>query len=269
MRQQKGDNADASAAASMSRPPGDPGARPAYPEIRSPKSQIENPSASVAPFVEQIQKDAEAEIERIRGRAELTAKRKLEEAQREAESAIRQATQSAEEQARRIGSRTLSGVSLETRRTMLRVEGDIVNEVLDRAQDRLSDLRETPEYADFVRRLAVEGIMALEDNACVLSPAAADAGLFTAQRVADIKSSAERLTGREITLTLSSDPSVGGVGVRVYSGSRKTLFDNTLAARLERLADELRMIVVKEVLDRPVPEPSGGQGSGVSGQEHR
>lgn len=259
----------------ISHQPGDPSGSPAgksapgRPQIRNPKSEIENPAAAVAPFIEQIQKDAQAEIENIRGRAALTAKRKLEEAQREAESSRRQATQSAEDQARRIEARTLSGVSLETRRTMLRVEGDIVTEVVERARESVKALRDRPEYADFLKGLAVEGILALGEEHCLLAPAGADAKLFTPQRVADIKETAERLTGRQIKLTLSNDPSVEGFGVRVYSGSRRTLFDNTLAARLQRLADELRMIVVKTVLDRPLPESSRGHGSGARDQEHR
>lgn len=242
---------------------------PRLSQSRKPKAEIENTAAAVAPFIEQIQKDAQAEIEKIRGRAELTAKRKLEEAQREAESARRQATKSAEEQARRIEARTLSGVSLETRRTMLRVEGEIVTEVVERARESVKTLRDRPEYAAFSKRLAVEGILALGEEQCLLAPAGADAKFFTPQHVAGIKETAERLAGRQIKLTLSNDPSVEGLGVRVYSGSRKTLFDNTLAARLERLADELRMIVVQTVLDRPAPEPSMGQGSGGRSQELR
>jgi vacuolar-type H+-ATPase subunit E/Vma4 len=152
---------------------------------------------------------------------------------------------------------------------MLRVEGEIVNEVLDRARKRLTDFRETAEYAGFLTRLSVEGILALEDNTCVLAPAAADAKLFTPQKVAEITSIAERLTGREIKLSLANDASLHGFGVRVYAGSKRTLFDNTLAARLERLADELRMIVVKEVFAPAPPDASSGRGSGAGGQEYR
>jgi vacuolar-type H+-ATPase subunit E/Vma4 len=243
-----------------------PGDKPARSPARAPAPTPDSSLTAVAPFVEQIEKDAEAEIEKTRGRAELAARRRLEAAEREGEAAARQARQFAEEQARRIAARAMAGVSLEVRRTMLRVQGGIVNEVLDRAREKLKQLQGTPQYADFVKRLAVQGILALGDDTCVLAPAAADAGLFTPQRIAEIKRTAERLTGKEINLTVSNGltlarPGAEGYGVRVYSGSKKTLFDNTLTARLERLTDELRMIVSKEVFDRPLPDASGGQGT--------
>jgi len=249
-----------------------PGDKPARSPARAPVPTPDLSLAAVAPFVEQIEKDAEAEIERIRGRAELAARKKLEAAESEGEAATRQARQSAEEQARGITQRVMAGVSLEVRRTMLRVRGEIVNEVLNRAREKLNQLQGTPPYADFVRRLAVQGIVALGDNTCALVPAASDARLFTSQGIAEIKKTAERLTGKEINLTVSNDltlarPGAEGYGVRVYSGSKKTLFDNMLTARLERLANELRMIVAKEVFERPRPDALGGQrdqGSGAS-----
>jgi len=250
------------------------GDKPARSPARAPAPTPDSSLAAVAPFVEQIKKDAEAEMEKIRGRAELAARRKLEAAEREGEAATRQARQSAEEQAHRIAARAMAGVSLEVRRTMLRVQGEIVNEVLDRAREKLKQLQGTPQYAGFVERLAVQGILALADNTCVLAPGAADAGLFTPQRIVEIKKTAKRLTGNEINLTVSNDlslarPGAEGSGVRVYSGSKKTLFDNTLTARLDRLKDELRMIVAKEVFARPLPDALGRQGSGVGGQGTR
>jgi len=211
------------------------------------REAVPDASPSVRLFSEQIRKEAQEEIEKIREKAELSARRKTQEAEREAERIAREMGQGAEEQAKSIDVRTMAGVSLETKRTMLRLQGQITDEVLAKAMARFKELRGTKQYADFLKELAVQGILALGEETCVLAPAAEDRDLFTEELVRGIEDLARRRSGRKVMATVSMDVSPDGSGIRVYSGKGNMLFDNTLEARLERLWDELIMTVMKEV----------------------
>jgi V/A-type H+-transporting ATPase subunit E len=212
-------------------------------------------AASAALFAEQIRKDAQQEINKIREKAELSAARKGEEAETEAESLVGGIRREAQEQGTTIQTRMMAAVALETRRTALRVQGEIIDHVLKSAKERLGDLRGTEEYADFFKRLAVQGILALGQQRCLLVPATEDAALLTAQMLREIQNLAEEASGKKVTARVSRDIAPEGWGIRVYSDEGNILFDNTLDARLERLRDELRTLVAREVF--PSEDESG------------
>lgn len=213
---------------------------------------------SVLPFCEQIAKDAQEEVGKILGRAQLSATSRLDEAEKEAQSVARQIRDTAETQAKRIQARATSGMSLETKRTILRAQGDIIDEVFARVTASLKKLHATKKYIDFLKELTVQAIMVLEEKECLLAPGIEDRGLYIPRLIEEIKELVERATGKKVKLTISTDLLPQGSGVRVYSGAGTTLFDNTLDARMERLQDELRTIVAREVF-APEEAPQSGQ----------
>ncbi len=213
--------------------------------------------ASVLAFCEQIKKDAQEEIEKILGRARLSATRKLEEAENEAESIARQIREAGEVEARRTEASAMSGVSLDTKKVILRAEGDIVDEVLAKVMARLKERRGSTEYAEFLRELTVQAIIGLDEEECLLAPGMEDRELYTAELLGEIQKLAQTKAGNKVKLTLSPDLSPEGAGVRVYSGDGTALFDNTLDARMERLQDELKAVVAGEVF---ASGPSGESG---------
>jgi len=204
-------------------------------------------SSSVSAFCEQIARDAHAEIEKIAGRAKLSAKRKLEEAEKKADTAARQIKQAAEVQAKGIQARVTSGISLETKKILLRAQADIIEEVFAKVRQRLKTLKGATEYIAFLKELTVQAILVLEEEECLLAPGTDVRQLYTAQLMSEISQLVQRRTGKEVKLSLSPDLSPKGPGVRVYSGARTALFDNTLEARMERLEDELKAVVATEV----------------------
>lgn len=204
-------------------------------------------TGSALAFCDQIDKDAREEIEKILGRARLSVTRKLEEGEKRADTVARQLTGAAEAQAERISATMMSGVSLEMKKTILRAQGDIIDDVFQKVKATLKQMGHTPEYLHFLRELTVQAIIVLEEEECLLAPGSEDRELYSPELVQEIGQLVERKTGKPVKLSLSPDLSPEGSGVRVYSGGRRTLFDNTLSARMERLEDELKTLVASEV----------------------
>jgi len=219
--------------------------------------------SSVLAFCHQIARDAQEEIEKIAGRAELSAKRKLEDAQKEAESVALKIKQAAEAQAKRIQARVTSGISLEMKKMLLRAQADIIEEVFATVRDRLETLRGTTEYVCFLRQLTVQAILVLEEEECLVAPGTEDRDLCTAQLMSEISQLVQGTSGKEVKLSLSPDLSPKGSGVRVYSGAGTALFDNTLDARMERLEDELKAVVARQVF---APERTSQSGQAQTPQ---
>jgi len=211
------------------------------------RTNFANALGSVSAFCEQIKKDAQEEVQRILGRAELSARRKGEEAEKEASQTARQTRQTVEAQAKSIETRAMAGVSLEMRKTLLRVQGEVIEEVFAKVREKLKEVRRTQQYADSLKKLSVEGITALGEVKCVLAPGVEDRQFFTPKFLRELEELVSRAGGRKVEVTISDDILPDDGGVRVYSGKRTVLFDNTLEARMERLADELRTIVAREV----------------------
>lgn len=204
-------------------------------------------AASALAFCQQIDKDAHEEIEKILGRARLSVTRKLEDAEKQADTVARQLTEAAEAEGGRIRTRVMSGVSLEMKKTILRAQGDIIEDVFRKVRAALKRLGHTPEYVRFLRELTVQAIIILEEEECLLAPASEDRELYTPELIQEIGELVERTIGKPVKLSLSPDLSPQGSGVRVYSAARNALFDNTLRARMERLEDELKSLVASEV----------------------
>jgi vacuolar-type H+-ATPase subunit E/Vma4 len=222
----------------------------------------EEASASVRAFCERIRKDAQEEIERTLGKAELSSKKKLEEMEKRGTSLVRQATETAETQAKGLEAKAMADVALELRRTALKAQGEIVEEVLARVREKLRELKGSDDYRDFLKALAAQGIAVLGEDGCVLAPGKEDADLFTPEFVRAVEKSVGKELGRTIKVRVSPEQGVKGQGVRVYSESGTVLFDNMLESRMERLGDELRGIIAREVFSQDATEKEHYDGLG-------
>lgn len=216
---------------------------------------------AAAGFCQQIQSDARDEIEAILARARDSAEKKRQGAAEKAEKEVRTIRQAAEAQAKAIESLALAGVSLESRKLLLKAQGEIIDGVFEGVHARLKEMRSGKRYADFLKELTVQAVIMLGEEECILVPACEERDRFDATLLADIAQIVEPRTHKKVKLTLSHECLPGGAGVRVYSATGTSLFDNTLAVRLDRIADELKVMIVREVFASQEPEPVGQPGA--------
>ena len=208
------------------------------------------PAADAEPaaaFCQQIQSDARDETEAILARARHSAEKKRQGAAEKAEKEVRTIRQEAEAQAKAIESRALAGVSLESKKLLLKAQGEIVDGVFEGVRARLKGMRSGKRYADFLKELTVQAIIMLGEEECLLVPACEERDRFDTALLADIEQLVEQRTGRKVKLSVSDECLPEGAGVRVYSATGTSLFDNTIPVRFERIADELKVMIVREV----------------------
>ncbi len=204
-------------------------------------------SESIKDFCSRIEQDSGKEVSSILERADYTAKaraeRILEDAEEKRKAILDQAADESES-ARRV---ILSDLNLELKKVGLRVRGDIIEEAMAMLKRKLEEYRSSSEYAEFVTKLALEGIAVLGEGEVVLKPGDIDREIFTGKLLDKIRSRAKELLGGEISITLGKDTIKGQAGLHVVSKAGNVLFDNTIDSRLDRMGDDLRLLTARNI----------------------
>ena len=200
-------------------------------------------SNNAGPFIEEISSGANKEVERILSRARRTAEARLEAAKKQAnaqaEEVLGTATARAELERRRI----ISDLNLEMKKIVLRARGELVQEVLTKVRARLEASRGTPEYRTMLAGFVIEGIVALDQPEVSVSISPADAAMANDAFLQE----AAAACGRRVKVSRETDLDENEMGAVVRAADGSVLYDNTIGARMERLADELQLIVSREV----------------------
>ena len=202
---------------------------------------------SIKDFCTRIEEDAAKEIAGILDRAEYTAKARaaqfLQEAQDQKEAILGKAAEDAKT-ARRL---VLSDLNLELKKVGLRIKGEIVEETMSLLRQRLAELRSSQEYVDFLIGLAIEGINVLGVPEIVLHLGEKDASLFTQDLVDAVQKRAKELSGKDTRVSIARETIKGSSGLRVESKDGRLLYDNTIESRIERLGDNLRLLISRKI----------------------
>ena len=208
---------------------------------------MEQNQESIQAFCEQIRQDAKKEIDKIMSRATRTAKEKLDTARKEAERIRENILKQTEEEAEKIKRKIMADINLETKKVRLKSREEIVDEVLARVKEKLQAFRSTDGYRDVLKKLIVQSILALDENEVAVKITSEDAKLASGPLLSEVKNYLQDKYKRNVTIELSQTPLQEGIGVCVYSKKGNIFFDNTFNARMERMDDELRLAISKEI----------------------
>jgi len=129
--------------------------------------------------------------------------------------------------------RMLSGVELATRSKSLEVVEQMMNEIFQKAFEKIEKITSSDRYKASMKRLLEEGVDAVASKDLVVSCNKKDSEI--------LKTVAEEVANsRGVNIKVAEEPieSIGGVQVRSFDGI--IFYDNTIEARMERLKPLLR-----------------------------
>ncbi|MCP8309096.1 MAG: hypothetical protein H3Z54_10465 [archaeon] len=141
--------------------------------------------------------------------------------------------ESTKRQAETLRLRVLSGVELTTRNKQLELTEQMMNEVFQKAFERIEKITSSDRYKTSIKRLLEEGVDAIASKDLVVSCNKKDGKI--------LKAVAEEVANeRKVNIRVAEEAieSVGGVQVRSSDGTM--FYDNTIEARMERLKPLLR-----------------------------
>ena len=199
--------------------------------------------------------DAVRQAERLVRKAEREAKALVAKATDESEQERRQKLAAAAATAERRRILTLATVPIEIARAQAaRVEQELLG-LREQVREQLQT-RQGFEYGEVLARLAAEAVARMDGDRFVLELSEEDLQEFGAALTAAVPARAGR---PQITLTLRDVPAKIEGGVIVRDPQGRQVWDNSFAARLDRLWPQLRNQIAQYLgLDNRA-ERSGGQ----------
>ena len=112
---------------------------------------------SLEKILERIQKDAQSEVDRIKGRASATADEILKKAQAEAEALKAQALEDAKNEAKQRGERIVATASLDLRKALLAEKQNAIDTAFQAAVDILVKMGDA-EYRKIIRDMILPNV---------------------------------------------------------------------------------------------------------------
>jgi vacuolar-type H+-ATPase subunit E/Vma4 len=202
---------------------------------------------SIKDFCTRIEEDAEKEIAGILERAEYTAKGRTAQILQDTEEKKKAILEKGAEEAKTARRLVLSDLNLELKKVGLRIKGEIVEETLSLLRRKIEQFRSSSDYPAFLANLALEGIKALGQNEIVITSGDLDGNLLTQDVLDDIRKRGKTLLREDIRISVSSETLKNSSGLRLSTKDGRLFYDNTLESRIERMSDDLRLIISRKI----------------------
>ena len=179
-----------------------------------------------------VYEEGQSRAEEVLAQAKMEAERIVAEAERKAEKNFQELSLAQKSEASGEARRLIDTAELEARKKIMGFREQVMNELLDGLKERLKSVHERPDYPDFLLATVNEGIDALKGAEFIVEMNSRDL-----ERVKDKIGHLSK--ERSLKIDLKPSPTIQA-GSRVYSGDRRTLYDNTLEARLHRREEDIR-----------------------------
>jgi V/A-type H+/Na+-transporting ATPase subunit E len=186
-----------------------------------------------------IATEGQTEAEKILAQAQAAAQRLLAAAQERAEAKFQEEILSRRSKAYAEAKRQVDAADLEAKRRVMAFREEIMREVLQTLEDRLHNFRNDPSYPGFLLKALKEGIAHLPGQDFVVELNEADLPVFQAN-IRDVAAE------RSVNLVIKTSNEISA-GVRIYTADQRQLYDNTLAARLNRLESEIKQVIWRHI----------------------
>ncbi|MBD3307117.1 hypothetical protein GF339_11885 [candidate division KSB3 bacterium] len=202
------------------------------------------PQGDAGDFSQAVLEEAKQQAEEIVTLARREAERILDGAREELNEAYRAeqqhaATQKAKTRYRQI----VAAAELEAQKQRLLTQERLITKVLDQVQDRLLQVRETPQYPDLLLSLIREGVENVEGDQFEIIVDQADRDLITEALLTKLS------TDTGATLTLSDNSQSGITGVIIQRADGRVRYDNSLQGILHRQKDRIRLLIAQELFE--------------------
>ncbi|NSW52122.1 MAG: hypothetical protein HPY85_06430 [Anaerolineae bacterium] len=180
--------------------------------------------------------DAQADAAHAEEDARARAEEILQTAKGDAEKLRKEILDKAANEAAVIKDEQLAEQKMKAQMTWLTHREELLDAVFAEAEKRLSNLVDTPAYANVLLQLILEAVNHLQSDAVILHLDAVSRGQLTPQMIDEVS----KATGAVITI---GDNLPDGVGVVAETTDGHRQLNNTLSNRLHRQQDSLRAAV--------------------------
>jgi len=194
----------------------------------------------------EIRKQSDSEVKIILEHAETEVNKVMKEAEAAAAKIRREILMQAETKRDSIYKKILSGVHLEVKKTRLRSRESLLKELFRAVEAEYQDFRKSTAYGDTVFEWVLESLLALDQEKVRVTCGDLEKKWLNPKQIGAIGEAAKAKTGRSYSITIDKTSLPRG-GIVTASMDGRTRFDNTFAARMRRMQDEMRWEAIQKI----------------------
>jgi len=190
-----------------------------------------------------IETDARAEEEKIIKEAGNQAAEKRKYAEKKVESLLNDAREKAEEQAEAAKKKIISAAEREVKRSAMRVRDAVMQNIMDRAEKKLSSMTGDENYRSVLVNWITEAAVGLGVESARINASEKERALIDGRMLSEIARRIQEQTGKQTSLTLSDEKPLQSQGVVLTAADGHTAFNNQVRTRMLRKQREIRMLI--------------------------
>ncbi len=191
-----------------------------------------------------IEADAQSEAETILKEARVLAEEKRKVGLKRIDALLQEAEDKGRQQAEVITKKATSEVDMEIKRRSLRLQRDLLQEIMNRVEAQLATLIKTPAYRDTLLDWMTEAALGLGAEAVQVNTTEAERPLINESL---LKTAAQRVRaqgGPDVTFTMSSGRPLTGQGIMLTAADGRTAFNNQVKTRMLRCQRQMQRLIV-------------------------
>ena len=196
-----------------------------------------------AALISGIEADARTEEQEIIKQAEKQAVEKRKYAEKKIESVLEDARKEAQEQAEAAKKKIFSGLKLELKRRSMRIQDSIMQEVKDKAEQKINSMTNETSYRKVLINWITEAAIGLDTDSAQINALEKERTLINDQLISETEQKIQTKTGRKITLRLADAVALKRQGVVVTAADGRTAYNNQVKTRIQRKEREIRMLI--------------------------
>ena len=204
---------------------------------------MESVEKEKAALISGIETDARAEEEKIIQEAGILAAEKRKYSEKKVESLLNDARKKAEEQAETAKEKIISAAEREVTRRSMRVRDAVMQDIMDRAEKKLSSMTGDENYRSVLVNWITEAAVGLGAESARINASEEERALINDQLLSEIARKIQKQTGRQTSLTLSDAKPLQSQGIVLTAADGRTAFNNQVRTRMLRKQREIRMLI--------------------------
>ncbi|TKJ35792.1 MAG: hypothetical protein CEE38_14395 [Planctomycetes bacterium B3_Pla] len=204
---------------------------------------MESVDKEKAALIAGIEADARSEEKRIVAEAETQAAEKRKYSEKKIASLLDEAREKAKEQAENGKKKIISAAEREVKRCSMRVRDSVVQDIMDRAEKKLSTITGDENYRSVLVSWITEAAIGLGVESAVVNASEKERALIDDRMLSEIARRIQKQTGRQTSLALSDARPLQSQGVVLTAADGRTAFNNQVRTRMLRKQREIRMLI--------------------------
>jgi vacuolar-type H+-ATPase subunit E/Vma4 len=201
-----------------------------------------------AELISGIESDARIEEEAIIKDAEKQAAEKRKYSEKKIEALLNDARSEAQRQAEAVKRKILSGVKLELKRNSMSVRSVLMQDIMDRVENKLASMAGDENYRSVLINWIAEAFIGLGAEAAQINASQKERALIDDRLISEAKEIIHIQTNKQAQLKLSDAEPLKYQGVVLTADDGRTAFNNQVKTRMLRNQREIRTLIYNAVL---------------------